>query len=58
MEVRGTFENIERIIQESIRPVLRADGGDITLVDVKDGVGMSKSEITGQLKKGANTYDE
>jgi len=46
MEVRDTFENIERIIQENIRPVLRADGGDITLVDVKDGV------VTIALKKG------
>ena len=45
MEVRDTFENIERIIQENIRPVLRADGGDITLVDVKDGV------VTIALKK-------
>jgi len=30
-------EDVENII-EKIRPVLRSDGGDIKLVDVKDGV--------------------
>ncbi len=30
-------EDVEKII-EKIRPVLRSDGGDIELVDVKDGV--------------------
>ncbi|MBW2690195.1 MAG: NifU family protein [Deltaproteobacteria bacterium] len=29
---------IDKIIQESIRPVLKADGGDITLVDFSYGV--------------------
>ena len=38
MDERASFEMIDRIIQESIRPVLKADGGDITLVDFSDGV--------------------
>ena len=29
---------IDRIIQESLCPVLKADGGDITLIDFSDGV--------------------
>jgi len=32
------FERIDEIIQESIRQVLKADSGDIALVDVGDGV--------------------
>jgi len=32
------FERIDEIIQGSIRPVLKADRGDIALVDVSDGV--------------------
>ena len=32
------FERIDEIIQESIRPVLKADRGDIALVGVRDGV--------------------
>ena len=38
MDESTSFEMIDRIIQESIRPVLKADGGDITLVDFSDGV--------------------
>jgi len=38
MDESESFEMIDRIIQESIRPVLKADGGDITLVDFSDGV--------------------
>ena len=38
MENDDMFERIDEIIEESIRPVLRADGGDIALVDVRDGV--------------------
>ena len=38
MDESASFEMIDRIIQESIRPVLKADGGDITLVDFSDGV--------------------
>lgn len=33
-----SFEIIDRIIQQSIRPILKADGGDITLVDFSDGI--------------------
>ena len=29
---------IDRILQEGIRPVLKADGGDIALIDFSDGV--------------------
>ena len=38
MDESTSFEMIDRIIQESIRPVLKADGGDITLIDFSDGV--------------------
>jgi len=38
MDEIASFEMIDRIIQESIRPALKADGGDITLVDFSDGV--------------------
>lgn len=38
MEDDDMFERIDEIIQESIRPVLKADSGDIALVDVSDGV--------------------
>ena len=38
MDESASFEMIDKIIQESIRPVLKADGGDITLVDFSDGV--------------------
>ena len=38
MDESTSFEMIDKIIQESIRPVLKADGGDITLVDFSDGV--------------------
>lgn len=38
MDKSTSFEIIDRIIQESIRPVLKADGGDITLIDFSDGV--------------------
>jgi Fe-S cluster biogenesis protein NfuA len=32
-----TRENVQTVIEE-IRPALQADGGDVELVDVKDGV--------------------
>jgi Fe-S cluster biogenesis protein NfuA len=32
-----TKEEVEKVI-DKVRPALRADGGDIELVDVKDGV--------------------
>lgn len=38
MEDDDMFERIDKIIQENIRPVLKADRGDIALVDVRDGV--------------------
>jgi len=38
MDESTSFEMIDRIIQESIRPVLKADGGDITLIDFRDDV--------------------
>jgi hypothetical protein len=38
MDESTSFEMIDRIIQESIRPVLKADGGDITLLDFNDEV--------------------
>jgi Fe-S cluster biogenesis protein NfuA len=38
MEDDDMFERIDKIIQESIRPVLKSDNGDIALVDVRDGV--------------------
>ena len=36
MEENERLTEVDRIIQESIRPVINADGGDITLVDVND----------------------
>ena len=38
MEDDAMFERIDEIIQETIRPVLQADRGDISLVCVSDGV--------------------
>ena len=38
MDENTSFEMIDRIIQENIRPVLKADGGDITLMDFSDGI--------------------
>jgi len=38
MDESTLFEMIDRIIQESIRPVLKADGSDITLIDFNDEV--------------------
>ena len=38
MDESTSFDMIDRIIQESIRPVLKADGGDITLINFSDGV--------------------
>lgn len=32
-----TRENVQTVIEE-IRPALQADGGDVELVDVKDGI--------------------
>ncbi len=46
MEDADTFKIIDRIIQESIRPVLKADGGDITLVDYSCGVATIALEKT------------
>jgi len=37
MRRRQMRENVE-IVLEEIRPVLKADGGDVELVDVNDGV--------------------
>ncbi len=38
MDESTLFGMIDRIIQESIRPVLKADGSDITLIDFNDEV--------------------
>jgi len=38
MDESASFEMIDKIIQQSIRPDLKADGSDITLVDFSDGV--------------------
>ena len=32
------ISEIQQIIEEKIRPALQADGGDIELVDVEDGI--------------------
>ncbi len=44
---------IDRIIQESIRPVLKADGGDITLIGFSDGVriALEKDPRPGHLQQ-------
>ena len=46
MDESTSFDMIDRIIQESIRPVLKADGGDITLVEFSDGVAKIDLEKT------------
>lgn len=46
MDESTSFEMIGRIIQESIRLVLKADGGDITLIDFSDGVAKIALEKT------------
>jgi Fe-S cluster biogenesis protein NfuA len=38
MEDDDIFERIDKIIQGTIRPVLKADNGDVALVDVRAGV--------------------
>lgn len=38
-------EEVEAVIDKYIRPMLQADGGDIKLIDVKDGV--VKVQLTG-----------
>lgn len=38
MDESTSFKKVDRIIQESIRPVLKVDGGDITLIEFRDGV--------------------
>ncbi|HPJ57313.1 MAG TPA: NifU family protein [Kiritimatiellia bacterium] len=30
------YRKIEKVIDETVRPVLKGDGGDIELVDIKD----------------------
>ncbi|MCB9664918.1 MAG: NifU family protein [Alphaproteobacteria bacterium] len=32
-----TRENVEAVLDDLVRPALNADGGDITLVDIRDG---------------------
>lgn len=31
-----TMENVEEVLDEMVRPALNADGGDITLIEIKD----------------------
>ena len=38
-------EKVEKVIEEGIRPVLQADGGDIQLIDVSQGI--IKVRLTG-----------
>lgn len=38
-------DQVEKIIEKYIRPMLKADGGDIKLIDVKDGI--VKVQMTG-----------
>ncbi len=38
-------EKVEKIIETHIRPMLEADGGDIKLIDVRDGI--VKVQLTG-----------
>jgi len=37
MDPEALFKKVDEIIEKRIRPVLQADGGDITLHDIKDG---------------------
>jgi Fe-S cluster biogenesis protein NfuA len=37
MEVKMTNENVQQVLDQ-IRPALQADGGDVELVEVKDGI--------------------
>ncbi|KAH0793688.1 NifU family protein [Histomonas meleagridis] len=32
------FEKVDKIVEERIRPMIKMDGGDITLEDIQDGV--------------------
>jgi Fe-S cluster biogenesis protein NfuA len=45
--MNGKIEKIkvEQIIDEHIRPILKADGGDIKLIDIKDKI--VKVQLTG-----------
>jgi len=38
-------EEVEEAIEKYVRPLLQADGGDIELIDVKDGI--AKVQLTG-----------
>ncbi len=60
MEDDDMFERIDKIIQGSIRPVLRADGGDITLVGVSGGVvtiALEKTTVPTTFSKFIRTFD-
>jgi Fe-S cluster biogenesis protein NfuA len=37
VEAKMTNENVQQVLDQ-IRPALRADGGDVELVEVKDGI--------------------
>ncbi|MFM2163266.1 MAG: hypothetical protein RLZZ383_2778 [Pseudomonadota bacterium] len=36
-ELELTRDNVEAVLDAEVRPMLQADGGDITLVDIEDG---------------------
>ena len=40
-------EDVERVLEKNIRPALRADGGDIELVDVDEEAGEVKVRLQG-----------
>ena len=60
MEDDDVFKRIDEIIQESICPVLRADGGDITLISVSGGVvtiTLKKTTVPTTFSKFIRTFD-
>ncbi len=40
-------EDVERVLEKNIRPALRADGGDIELVEVNEEAGEVKVRLQG-----------
>ncbi len=60
MEDNDLFKRIDEIIHESICPVLRADGGDIALMDVSGGVvtiALKKTTVPTTFSKFIRTFE-
>ncbi|MEA3281180.1 MAG: NifU family protein [Euryarchaeota archaeon] len=60
MEDNDLFKRIDEIIEGSIRPVLKADGGDVTLLNVSGGivtVALKKTTVPTTFSKFIRTFE-